>query len=117
MSLFDPKTQDRQIVYTGTTTPQDKDTTLDDLLSKVVYKEGDGPNGSGGEFYYVYTDTTKNSNYSQAAHKPLKDVLIQWRDKQVEAVLDRLEATFNDAHIDKVIEAERNKLKETPNED
>lgn len=78
-------------------TPQDKDTTLDGILSNFAQLIAAGV-------------VTSNWSETKTSQDKARQALLQWRDKQIEAVLDGLEATFNDAHIDKVIEAERNKL-------
>lgn len=56
-----------------------KDQELEEILAHTVYKEGDGPNGSGGEWEY----------WNKGEVKPLREVLLLWRDKAVkEALLD-----------------------------
>ena len=99
-------------------TTQDKDTTLDDLLEQMEL-------------------LTNGSFYDYETQEEAKRLLTQWRDKQVEELLDRLEARLTEEasgirqiktdyaygftaandQTNEAIEAERNKLKETPNED
>lgn len=46
-----------------------------DILEHTVYREGTGPNGSGGEFLYGYIDKTLDPRYSQVVQIPLEQAI------------------------------------------
>jgi hypothetical protein len=57
---------------------------LDDILEHTIYREGTGPNGSGGEFLYGFINPELDDRYSQIEHIPLKQALK-------DLILDRMD--------------------------